>query len=326
MVSSKMGYSEDVLVEQPTVALFNKLGWETIDVFHEFDQTGKSPLDRETKADVVLITRLRPAIEKLNPDIPAEAIDQAIEELTRDRSRMSLVAANREIYHLLKNGVRVQVPDIDGGGEKVEVVTLIDWNNPANNDFLLCSQFWVTGEMYTRRADLVGFVNGLPLVFIELKATHRRLETAYTGNLTDYKDTIPHLFWYNALIILSNGSQSRVGSMTAGWEHFSEWKKVGSETEEGRISLETMLRGTCDPEHLLELIENFTLFMEVPGGLIKLLAKNHQYLGVANALKALSEIRQREGRLGVVWHTQASGKRIAMIVFLSKVPIVIVIM
>jgi type I restriction enzyme R subunit len=312
-------YSEDALVEQPAISLLNELGWEIFNAYSEFDQVGGSALGRETKGEVVLTSRLRPALEKLNPDVPAEAIAQAIEELTRDRSRMSLAAANREVYRLLKNGVRVRVANPKGGGEKVEVVRVIDWNDPKNNDFLLCSQFWVTGEMYTRRADLVGFVNGLPLVFIELKATHRRLETAYTGNLTDYKDTIPHLFWYNALIILSNGSESRVGSVTAGWEHLSEWKKVGSEAEEGRVSLETMLRGTCEPARLLDLIENFCLFMEAPGGLIKLLAKNHQYLGVNNALVALREIKQREGRLGVFWHTQGSGKSISMIFFSQKV-------
>ncbi len=188
-----------------------------------------------------------------------------------------------------------------------------------NNDFLLCSQFWITGDMHTRRADLVGFVNGLPLVLIELKAAHRRLETAFTGNLRDYKDTVPQLFWPNALIIVSNGSQSRVGSITAGWEHFAEWKKVGSEIETGRVSLETMLRGVCDPVRLLDLVENFSLFQEVPGGLIKLTAKNHQYLGVNNAMAALADIRQRDGKLGVFWHTQGSGKSVAMMFFAQKV-------
>lgn len=312
------GYSEDALVEQPAIALLEELGWETVNAYHEFDH-GASTLDRETRAEVILTGRLRPVLQRLNPDAPSGAIGQAIEELTRDRSRMSSVAANREVYNLLKNGVRVPVPDPEGDGETVEVVRMVDWDNPANNDFLLCSQFWVTGEMHTRRADLVGFLNGLPLLFIELKAAHRRLETAYTGNLRDYKDTIPQLFWPNALIILSNGSQSRVGSVTAGWEHFAEWKKVGSEDEAGRVSLETMLRGVCEPARFLDLVENFTLFQEVPGGLIKLTAKNHQYLGVNNALDALADIRQREGKLGVFWHTQGSGKSVSMIFFAQKV-------
>jgi type I restriction enzyme R subunit len=130
---------------------------------------------------------------------------------------------------------------------------------------------------------------------------------------------VPQLFWPNALIILSNGSQSRVGSVTAGWEHFAEWKKVGSEHEAGRVSLETMLRGVCEPARLLDLVENFTLFQEIPGGLIKLTAKNHQYLGVNNALEALADIRQRDGKLGVFWHTQGSGKSVAMMFFAQKV-------
>ncbi|MFZ2447374.1 MAG: type I restriction endonuclease subunit R [Syntrophobacteraceae bacterium] len=311
-------YTEDTLVEQPATALLAELGWETFNAYHEFDR-GASALGRETKAEVILSARLRLALQRLNPNAPPEVIGEAIEELTRDRSRMNPVAANREIYHLLKNGVRVPVSDPEGEGETVEVVRVVDWDDPANNDFLLCSQFWVTGEMHTRRADLVGFVNGLPLVFIELKAAHRRLETAYTGNLRDYRDTVPRLFWPNALIILSNGSQSRVGSMTAGWEHFAEWKKVGSEDEAGRVSLETMLRGVCDPARLLDLVENFTLFQEAPGGLIKLTAMNHQYLGVNNALEALTDIRQREGKLGVFWHTQGSGKSVSMMYFAQKV-------
>jgi type I restriction enzyme, R subunit len=315
---SPTGYTEDSLVEQPAIALLDELGWETVNAYGEFDH-GTSTLGRETKADVILISRLRPALQRLNPDAPPEAIDHAIEELSRDRSRMSMAAANREIYRLLKNGIRVAVPDNENDEEKIEVIRLIDWDNPANNDFLLCSQFWVTGEMHTRRADLVGFINGLPMVIIELKAAHRRLETAFTGNVRDYKDTVPHLFWYNAIIIVSNGSQSRMGSITAGWEHYTEWKKVGSEDEEGRVSLETMLRGVCEPARLLDLIENFTLFQDVTGGLIKIVAKNHQYHGVNNSITALTEIRQRDGKLGVFWHTQGSGKSISMIFFAQKV-------
>jgi type I restriction enzyme, R subunit len=312
------GYTEEELIEQPAIALLAKLGWETFNALHEFDH-GPSPLGRETKAEVILNTRLHLALRRLNPEVAEESINQAVEELNRDRSRMSMAAANREIYLLMKNGFRAAVPDPEGRGEMIEVVRVIDWDDPKNNDFLICSQFWMTGEMYTRRADLAGFVNGLPLLFIELKAIHKRLETAFHNNLRDYKDTIPQIFWYNALIILSNGSESRVGSISSGWEHFSEWKKVGSESEEGRVSLETMLRGVCEPSRLLDLVENFTLFQETHGGLIKLLAKNHQYLGVNNALAALVDVRQRKGKLGVFWHTQGSGKSFSMIFFGQKV-------
>jgi len=138
----------------------------------------------------------------------------------------------------------------EDGEEVVETVRVIDWNEPSHNDFFLASQFWVSGEMYKRRTDLLGFVNGLPLVFVELKASHKRLEHAYQHNLRDYKNTIPSLFWYNAFIILSNGSQSRIGSTTAAWEHFAEWKKINSEGEEGIVSLETIIRATCEPHRL----------------------------------------------------------------------------
>ncbi len=300
------GYSEDALVEQPAIALLAELGWQTV--------RGRD-LERETPADAILTARLRLALKRLNPHLPPAAIEQAVADITRDRSQMSLVAANREIYFLLKNGVRTNVPDPQDDGETVEAVRVIDWDQPANNDFLLGAQFRVAGEMHSRRADLVGFVNGLPLVLVELKAVHRRLETAYTDNLRDYKDTVPQIFWANALIILSNGSESRVGSITAGWEHFAEWKKVGGESEQGRVSLETMLRGVCEPARLVDLVENFTLFQEVGGGTIKLTAKNHQYLGVNNALSAL-----RGGRkLGVFWHAQGSGKSVSMMFFAQKV-------
>src|SRR5450830_1637274 len=315
---SPAGYTEDALVEKPTIALLAELGWQTVNAYSEFDH-GASTLGRETRSEVILTARLRPALQRLNPNMPPEAIELAIEQLTRDRSRMSMVAANRAIYNLIKDGVRVSTPDPEGDGETVELVRVVDWNEPTNNDLLFCSQFWVTGEMYTRRADLVGFVNGLPLVFIELKAAHCRLETSFNGNLRDYKDTIPQLFWPNALIILSNGSESRVGSVTAGWEHFAEWKKIGSESEAGQVSLETMLRGVCEPTRLLDLVENFTLFQEAPGGLIKLIAKNHQYLGVNNALIALADVRRSQGKLGVFWHTQGSGKSVEMMFFAQKV-------
>jgi type I restriction enzyme R subunit len=219
----------------------------------------------------------------------------------------------------LRNGIKVHLPDPEGDGEKVETVRLIDWDNHANNDFLLVSQFWLVGEMYKRRADLVGFVNGIPLLFVELKAAHKQIQTAYTGNLTDYKETIPQLFWFNAFIILSNGSEAKVGSITSDWGHFNDWKKINSEGEEGVISLETLLRGTCEPIRFLDILENFLLFMEVRGGVVKVVPKNHQYLGVENAMAALKEIKNRKGRLGVFWHTQGSGKSISMIFFSQKV-------
>ena len=219
-------YSEDQLIEQPAIGLLVELGWERPDCFDEFSQVGGSPLGRETKSEVVLTSRLGPALQRLNPDASHAAVDAAIEELTRPRSAMSLAAANREIYELLKDGVRVSVTDPDGEEESVELLRVIDWNSPANNDFLAASQMWIAGEMYLKRPDLIGFVNGIPLLLMEFKRIDEPVYSAYIDNLRDYKDTIPHLFWYNALIILSNGSESRFGGVTASWEHFAEWKRV----------------------------------------------------------------------------------------------------
>ena len=164
-------YSEDSLVEQPAIELFRKLGWETANCF--FEKLGSNgTIGRDTTSEVVLVPRLRSALVHLNPDLPSEAIELAIEELKRDRSVMSPANANREVYHLLKNGVKVSFRGKENE-ETVENVQVINWNEPSNNDFFLASQFWISGEMYKRRADLVGFVNGLPLVFIELKASHK---------------------------------------------------------------------------------------------------------------------------------------------------------
>lgn len=310
-------YSEDTLVEQPAIALFARLGYETINAFREKPGKG-SVLGRETLHEVALAPRLRAALHRLNPGVAREAIELAIAELTSDRSTLSPAHANREMYRLLKDGVKVKMR-AEGDAEIDETVRVIDWNTPEHNDFLLVSQLWVAGEMHKRRADLVAFVNGLPLVLVELKTTHKRLENAYYDNLRDYKDTIPQLFWYNAFIILSNGHQSRIGSISAGWEHFFEWKKISNEEEKGVVSLDTLIRGACEKERLLDIVENFTLFSDEGGALVKLVARNHQFLGVNNALAAVRSIRENAGKLGVFWHTQGSGKSYSMVFFSQKV-------
>ncbi len=307
----------EAALENSTIDLFSQLQWQTANCYYETFGTNGT-LGRETRNEVVLIPKLQSALQNLNPNLPTEAIQLAIEELTRDRSTLSLPNANAEIYQLLKDGVKVSFKN-DDGEDQTETVKVIDWNQPENNNFFLASQFWVTGEIYTRRTDLIGFVNGLPLVFIELKAHHQRLELAYKNNLTDYKQTIPQLFWYNAFIILSNGKKSRISSLTAKWEHYSEWKKINSEGEEGIISLDTIIRGTCEPTKLLDLVENFIFFYAAKGSLVKIVAKNHQYLGVNQAVTAVQEIKSNQGRLGVFWHTQGSGKSYSMVFFSQKV-------
>jgi type I restriction enzyme R subunit len=312
--------SEDAAIEQPTIALFAELGWETLNCYHE-NFGPLSLLGRETMADVVLPHRLHAAIEKLNPGVCQDAIEIAVQELMKDRSAMSPARANQAVYKLLRDGIKVTYKrgDDEDEEETVETIRLINWSDPGKNDFLLASQFWISGDYGKKRADLVGFVNGIPLVFIELKASHKKLELAYQKNLSDYRDTIPQVLWYNAVIILSNGSKARIGSMTAGFEHFSEWKKIDDEKESGLISLDTMIRGVCEKRKLLDLVENFTIYNEAKGDLTKLVAKNHQFLGVNNAIAAVERIKENRGKLGVFWHTQGSGKSYSMVFFSQKV-------
>ncbi len=189
-----------------------------------------------------------------------------------------------------------------------------------DNEFLLVSQFSVTGALYTCRPDLVSFVNGLPLVVIELKKPGVPARAAFDENLTHYKQQIPALFWFNALLIASNGTDSRVGSLTADWERFFEWKRIEREDEPRRVSLEVMLRGTCDRARLLDLVENFTLFSEHKAGLVKIIGQNHQFLGVNNAIASMLAARKLgHGRGGVFWQTQGSGKSFSMVFFAQKV-------
>ena len=215
-------FTEYRLVEQPAIRLFQELGWEAIDAYHE-TLGPDGTLGRDNRSEVFLVRRLRTAIERLNPGFPAEAVAQAITEITKPRTALHYARANQQVYGLLRDRVEVAVRQ-DDGTTLPEKIAVIDWENPDNNDFLLVSQLWVHSDLYKRRADLIGFVNGIPLVFIELKASHRNLKHAYDDNLCDYRDAIPHLFVPNGFLVLSNGGDTKVGTVTSSWDYFSEWK------------------------------------------------------------------------------------------------------
>jgi type I restriction enzyme R subunit len=314
-------YGELALVEQPAIDLLIELGWTHANLYGEtFGEHGTE--GRESEHQVILTCRLRAALEKLNPGLSEDSYMQAVEILTQDRSKQLAVNANRDLYRLLKDGVKVTTRD-ERGDEATQILRVIDWHTPGNNEFFLASQMWVAGDMYRRRCDLLGFVNGLPLVFIELKKPSIPLKSAFDDNLRDYRgQSIPQLFHPNAFILLSNGSDTKIGTLTSGWEHFFEWKRV-DENEAGKVSLERALRGLLEPERLLDYVENFVLFEEGKGGLIKVVAKNHQFLGVNRTIARLAELRQSEDkqrkRLGVFWHTQGSGKSFSMVFFTQKV-------
>ncbi|NCD26893.1 MAG: type I restriction endonuclease subunit R, partial [Deltaproteobacteria bacterium] len=171
---------------------------------------------------------------------------------------------------------------------------------------------------YRRRADIVGFVNGLPLLFMELKNVSKDIRAAYEQNFLDYKDTVPHLFHHNAMVVLANGVDAKLGSLTSRFEHFHEWKRL-AENQPGAVAMETLLKGVCAKANFLDLVENFIVFDDSAGETKKILARNHQFLGVNRAIEAVRDRKLRNGKLGVFWHTQGSGKSYSMVLFTRKV-------
>jgi type I restriction enzyme, R subunit len=309
-------YSEDELVERPTMELLGALGYGLADGYSE--QLGPDGLGRDDRAEVVLRHRLRGKLPDLNPGVPPEAFDPAIEDLVRDRSTLDPTHASREVYAMLREGVKVTIAD-ESGGRSIETVRFVDWNDPGANEYLAIRQLWVVGPLHTRRCDIVCFVNGVPLVLLELKASHKTVRQAFDKNLRDYRDTVPQLFVPNAFVVLSNATETKVGASLAPWERFGEWKRVDDESEPGIVSLETAIRGLLEPARLLDAVENFIAYLARPGGLMKVFAQNHQVLGVNAAIRALADPQTRDGRLGVFWHTQGSGKSLSMLFFTQKV-------
>ena len=311
-------HDEGTVVEEPAVSWFGDLGWSSYNGNDEDLGIEETTFGRRTPREVFLPEPLRMAMERLNPALGPDAFDQALSILTKGRSTLTLERANRQVYRLLINGIPVTVRD-EQGQEVERRVDVIDWRHPTENDFRIVRQFRVSGEPHTRIPDLVGFVNGIPLVLLELKNQRRPVRDGYDDNLTTYREDIPQLFWPNGLVILSNRTDAVVGSTTAPWEHFNRWKKVEDEDEIPRVSLERTIRAVCHPQRLLDLIENFVVYSEQEGGLTKMLAKYHQYHGVNNAVEALRNREENDNRLGVFWHTQGSGKSISMVFFSQKV-------
>jgi len=213
------GFSEMGLVEKPTLSLLQTLGYEVVDAYNESygpssPSTGNP--GRDDRSEVILRHRLRPKLAELNPDLPPQALDQALEQLVLDRTAMDRVRASQAVWKLLRNGAKATFT-ADDGGRETETVRLVDWRDPAANDFLAVSQLWITGPLHTRRTDIICFVNGIPLALLELKASHKSAKEAYDKNLTDYRDTIPQLFTPNGLVILSTGSETKVEPPRVGW-------------------------------------------------------------------------------------------------------------
>ena len=311
-------YTESTLVQQTTADYLEKeLGWDSVYAYNNEDFGPDSLLGRSSEREVVLKRYLRAKLVELNPGLPDEAYDDVVRQITGTVATQSLVATNREKYHMIRDGVQVTFRN-DRGERVRQRLRVFDFNEPENNHFLAVRELWVRGDLYHRRADIVGFVNGLPLLFIECKNIHKNLKTAFEKNFSDYKDTIPHLFHHNAIVMLANGEKAKIGSITSKWEHFHEWKRLAEE-EPGVVDMETMLKGVCAKQNFMDIIENFIVFDESSGETRKIIARNHQFLGVNRAIQAVRDRKARQGKLGVFWHTQGAGKSYSMVFFTRKI-------
>ncbi|MEP7102421.1 MAG: type I restriction endonuclease subunit R [Burkholderiales bacterium] len=323
--------SEDQIEQALLQRLQHVCGYDVLNCFTAQPDDLNDGSARSDKREVILRDRLRGAVQRLNPHVPPAAQAQAIAQLARPRYAMSLVAANREVDALMRDGVPVEFEATDGphaGRVVQERVRVIDFDqtDPAagRNEYLAVTQLWVRGELGWRRRDVLLYVNGLPLVFIELKNSNVKLRAAFDDNLTTYKAEIPQLFATNALCILSNGIATKVGSLTAQWEHFFPWLRVDDEKESvagaalagSVLSVERVVLGLCRPARLLDYVENFIVFYKETQ---KIVAQNHQFIGVNNAFYAFTRRDALAGKLGVFWHTQGSGKSFSMIFYTRKI-------
>lgn len=311
------------MIEQATIKqLVESNEYDTMNCFTSERETLLDGTGRANKKQVVLPDILFKKLCEINPSIPVETIKSVAQDLQLTPYTVDLMTMNCSNYQLLRTGITVQY-EVNGRKES-NTLNIIDYNEPLNNSFTVVSQMWIKGEVHWRRPDLIIFINGLPLVFIELKNSNILVKNAYDKNLNDYLKDIPYLFNYNQICVLSNGIETRMGSFGAGYEHFFEWLKVDSEKEkpnrekikENGISIEYLINGLLKKETLIDYIENFILFDRKR---TKIVAKNHQFLGINNAFNSFENRESLKGKLGVFWHTQGSGKSYSMVMFARKI-------
>ena len=311
-------YSENILVQESAGHLLEtELGWRIAFAYNTEVLGENGTFGRRSYQEILLSRYFRNALQRLNPWINKQQIAEAERLMTSRLSTASLLQINEEKYGYIRDGIPVTVKRPDGKTE-TKRAAVIDFQNPNANEFLAIKELKIHGDLYRRRTDIVGFVNGIPLLFVELKKPTVDVYNAYTDNYRDYQDTIPQLFYYNAFLMLSNGLDAKVGTLGSKYEFFHEWKRL-EEKDSGTVSLATMLRGICKKENFLDLLENFILFDHSGGKTVKILARNHQYLGVNEAMRAYETRKLNDGKLGVFWHTQGSGKSYSMVFFAQKI-------
>ena len=311
-------YSENILVQKSAGDLLrDELGWD-VQFAYNTEVLGKNGTFGRTSYHEILLTRyFQNALRRLNPWMTDSQLSEAQKTLESRLSTASLLQVNEEKYFLIRDGIPVTVKKPNGQPE-TKRAAVIDFQNPENNEFLAIKELKIQGDLYRRRTDIVGFVNGIPLLFVELKKNIVDVQNAYEDNYTDYLDTIPQLFYYNAFLMLSNGTEAKIGTLGSKYEFFHEWKRL-AESDPGSVALETMLRGICRKDNFLDLLENFILYDHSGGRTAKILARNHQYLGVNEAVKAYADRKLNDGKLGVFWHTQGSGKSYSMVFLAQKI-------
>ena len=311
-------YSENILVQESAGNLLHdKLGWDVKFAYNSEILGENGTFGRKSYKEILLTRFLVEALKKFNPWINEAQIIEALRNLESRLSTASLLQVNEEKYYLIRDGIPVTIKK-PNGETQIKKAVVIDFLKPENNYFLAIKELKIHGELHRRRTDIVGFVNGIPLLFVELKNSSVDVRNAYEDNYTDYQDTVPNLFYYNAFLMLSNGMEAKVGTLGSKFEFFHEWKRL-EENDQGSVALETMLLGICKKENFLDLFENFILYDHSNGHTAKILARNHQYLGVNEAMKAYAARKLNDGKLGVFWHTQGSGKSYSMLFFTKKV-------
>lgn len=280
---------------------------------------GESAAERLQYEDVVLVGRLRSAILELNPDLPSEAAEDAIRVLLRPQSQVVL-SENWRAYQLLTQGVPVEYRKPDGSIRSTRV-RVIDWDRPTRNDLLAVNQLTIVGAS-ERRPDVLLFVNGFPLVLIELKRPgqlNATLRGAF-NQVQTYRTHIPDVFTWNQIVVISDGVAARAGTFAAPWEHYAPWKTIdGSLADDDQPQIEVLANGLLRPDVLLDLVRNFVVFSDEPAGAVKKVAKYHQYWAVNKAVARTVEATSGDGRAGVVWHTQGSGKSLEMHCYTGKI-------
>jgi type I restriction enzyme R subunit len=329
---AKKDYSEDLMIQEPAAELLEKqLGWQNVFAQDKENFGPDSLLGRKDDTEVVLSREVLAALRRLNPGLPEAAYTEALAQVLLTDIAKTTLQLNEEKYQLLRDGVAIKYRDTSGGGAGRMVdrrLRLIDFDNPDQNRYLAVRELWVRGRLWRRRPDVIGFVNGLPLVFIELKRFEVHIDSAFKKNYSDYLDTIPHLFDWNALVLISNGHDAQYGSITSSRAHFSRWKRLDEDdVEPGKDQplLPILLEGMLERQRLLDIVENFVLFDASEGTTHKIVARNHQYLGVNRVIARLTSSDPKikaevdAGQLGVFWHTQGSGKSYSMVFLTEKI-------